>query len=332
MTMTHPLTIVMYHYVRDIRRSAYSAVKGLEIEQFRGQLDYIVKYYRPISTEQLLQSIDSGKPLPERAVLLHFDDGYRDHIDNVAPELERRRIKGAFFPIGRAALDRRVILANKVQFILAAGQDVDKLVGELEDSVVARGRGRDLPNLATYRQAHFKPSRIDSAPVIYIKRMLQLGLPPDLADDIATSLFQRYVTQDETAFADELYMSLSDLKRLREAGHHIGCHTDRHPWLTSLGRAAQRVEIVTALRLHDALGLDRSGFTFCYPYGGYNDNAISVLDELGCAAAFTADVALADPNRRTRLKLPRLDTIDLPMRAQAALNPWTLKATGASVN
>ena len=46
---------------------------------------------------------------------------------------------------------------------------------------------------------------------------------------------------------------------LRAAGHHVGCHTDSHPWMTSLTPAQQRAEVITALRLHDRLGLPRRG-------------------------------------------------------------------------
>jgi len=39
------LTIVMYHYVRDIKRSKYPRIKGLEISGFVRQLDYLIDNY-----------------------------------------------------------------------------------------------------------------------------------------------------------------------------------------------------------------------------------------------------------------------------------------------
>jgi peptidoglycan/xylan/chitin deacetylase (PgdA/CDA1 family) len=328
--MAGPLTIVMYHYVRPIKHSAYPAIRGLELEQFRGQLDYIARFYQPVSVEQVISRIQTGEHLPERAILLQFDDGYRDHLVHVAPELERRGIQATFFPIASGALERRVIIANKVQFILSRARDIDRLIADIEAAIVAFGAGRGLPDLACLRARHFHATRIDTAPAIYVKRLLQVGLPPDLADRIASRLFRRHVTADEKAFADELYMSVADLKALIDAGHQVGCHTDTHPWINSLGRDGQRAEVLAALRLHDALGLARRGFTFCYPYGGYDDTTLAVLEELGCAAAFTAEPALANPSPVTRLKLPRLDTIDLPMEGSASPNPWTRKITVAA--
>ena len=35
------LTIVMYHYVRDLRRSRFPGIKGLSLDAFEGQLEYL---------------------------------------------------------------------------------------------------------------------------------------------------------------------------------------------------------------------------------------------------------------------------------------------------
>ena len=43
------LTIVMYHYVRPIVNSKYPGIKGLELEGFVRQLDYLQENFRIIS-------------------------------------------------------------------------------------------------------------------------------------------------------------------------------------------------------------------------------------------------------------------------------------------
>jgi peptidoglycan/xylan/chitin deacetylase (PgdA/CDA1 family) len=322
--MAGPLTIVMYHHVRPIAQSRHPRIRGLEREQFAGQLDYLEKHYRPVTVEDVIAHLNGEETLPQRAVLLQFDDGYRDHYLHVLPELDRRGIQGTFFPITCSALDRKVINAHKVQFILAHAKDIEGLIAETEAEIVEHGR--DLPILTSYRAQHFHATRIDTAPVIYVKRMLQVGLPLEQRERIADILFRRHVSSDVRGFADELYMPVDEIKALIGAGHHVGCHSENHPWMTSLDRNAQRAEVISALRLHDAVGLDRRNFTFCYPYGGYNEDSIAVLDELGCAAAFTAEVALADLAQARRLALPRLDTIDLPMNGSASPNAWTQQA------
>ena len=42
------LTVVMYHYVRDLKNSKYPALKGLDVQLFEEQILYLKKYYHVI--------------------------------------------------------------------------------------------------------------------------------------------------------------------------------------------------------------------------------------------------------------------------------------------
>ena len=79
------LTIVMYHYVRDLRNSAFPRIKGSDISSFRRQMDFLQAEYSFISMEDLTACIKDSKPLPDNACWLTFDDGYRDHYEFVFP-------------------------------------------------------------------------------------------------------------------------------------------------------------------------------------------------------------------------------------------------------
>ena len=77
--MSRPLTIVMYHYVRDLRHSRYPRIKGLDVADFVQQLAYLKRHYTIISGYDLIDIVTRGSPLPSGAALLTFDDGYTDH-------------------------------------------------------------------------------------------------------------------------------------------------------------------------------------------------------------------------------------------------------------
>ena len=47
------LTIVAYHYVRNIKNSKHYRIKGLEINEFNAQLNYIKKNYKVISADDI---------------------------------------------------------------------------------------------------------------------------------------------------------------------------------------------------------------------------------------------------------------------------------------
>ena len=81
------LTIVMYHYVRDLVHSRYPRIHGLQIELFREQVQFLKKNYNFVTVEQILDAYENNsvRDLPEHPVLLTFDDAYKDHFDFVFP-------------------------------------------------------------------------------------------------------------------------------------------------------------------------------------------------------------------------------------------------------
>ena len=59
-----PITIVMYHYVRDLSRTRYPEIKGLTIEKFEGQLDYLCKHYDICNLGRVISAIRGEGELP----------------------------------------------------------------------------------------------------------------------------------------------------------------------------------------------------------------------------------------------------------------------------
>ena len=321
--MPRRVTIVMYHFVRDRRRSRFPAIAGLDTSSFLGQLDYIQRHYNVISVDDVLAaSQNADVELPPRALLLTFDDGYIDHFTTVFPALEERGWSGAFFPPARAILERRVLDVNKIHFVLASEPDKAKVVHALEQRVEAHRAELGLLPVADYRNTYAHANRWDSADVIYIKRMLQRGLPQALRSSIADELFRQFVTHDEAAFAEELYVSAAQLRCMIRHGMHIGSHSHDHVWLDSLDADAQAQQIAKSVEFLRLLHGRDDKWTICYPYGGYNSSLLAIVQQHGFQLGFTTNVAVSDLDKIGPLELSRLDTNDLPNSADAPPNHW----------
>ena len=317
----------MYHYVRPLGRSRYPAIKGLDLPLFEEQLEYLARHYTFVSVDQLLDTLDGLNELPPRSALLSFDDGYADHYEYVLPRLVERGISGAFFPSASAVLERNVFDANKIHFTLASVSAVEDLVSQIEETCRRYTGEFRLNSIEEYRAQYWVPNSFDPAPVNYVKRMLQSALPQELRVDLTDRLFRRYVTADEHAFAEEMYMSTEQLRLMHSLGMHVGSHGNSHSWLGGMSLDQQQEEIEGSLRLLSALRVSPDKYTMCYPYGDFNSTTLKILEENGFKAGFTAEVGLAKPSPDHRFVLPRLDTNHLPKDRNAAANEWTLGAT-----
>ncbi|ACK84789.1 polysaccharide deacetylase family protein [Methylorubrum extorquens] len=309
--MTSPLTVVMYHYVRPLARSRFPKIKGLELEAFRAQIDYLQDRYRPVRMDEVLDAARSGRPLPERAALLTFDDGYADHYRYVFPILAERGLQGAFYVPRATALERDILDVNRVHFILAAVDDHNALAGQVA-AMAEAARGRfDLPSIDELRSLYHVPNRFDPAAVNFVKRLLQHALPSSLRAEMSSELFRVYVAADAHSFSEELYMSLDQMRVMARAGMHFGGHGDRHLWMSRATPAEKAAEVAGAVDLLDAIGVPHDRRTYCYPYGDFDEASIELLKAGGFQAAFTSHPDIAELGQHPVFELPRIDTNDL---------------------
>ena len=305
------LSIIMYHYVRPLKDSKYPGIKGLELQKFKRQLDYVEENYHVVTSDELISSTSiEGYKLPKNACLLTFDDGYRDHFDYVLPELIHRGLQGSFFPPAKCVTERSMLNVNKIHYILATCNNYEQLVKELEKLCLENGV--DESDLAIYRDDYFFPSRFDSGEVAYFKRMLQHVLEEAVTQKILEELFQKYVKCDSIEIADKLYMTMNEIEKLIELGMYVGSHTYSHKWLNKLPKVAQEREIDLSLDFLRLVGAPTKEWIMCYPYGGYNSDTLNILMDRKCVVGLTTKPGIANITSRNRLELDRFDTNDLP--------------------
>ena len=317
------LTIIMYHYVRDLPRSRYPRIKGLATEKFDGQLDYIVKHYTVCSLRQVIAASSGQATLPPRACLLTFDDGFTDHYLTVLPHLLSHGITGSFYPPAQVIEERRVLDVHKVQFILASSDDTGRLIADIFKGLASYRSTWDIPDDQALLQKYSGSSRFDPPEIIFIKRLLQYGLPERIRAEIIDVLFAQYVSHDERTFADELYMDIPQLRQMIADGMEVGGHGYSHRWFEHLSRDDQAAEIKQTLAILEKVhGHGPPDWAMCYPYGSYNAVTLELLSAAGCRLGLTTRVALNDDLSRS-LELARLDTNDLPFRGDAELSAWT---------
>ena len=319
------LTSVMYHYVRDLKSSRYPDIKGLDLELFIEQIKYLMRHYKIVRMEDVIDSIYSKKSLPEKAAILTFDDGYIDHYTNVFPILKKLKIQGSFFASSQAIIESKVLDVHKIHFILASAKDINNLILELRVSLDEYRDEFSLQSFDYYYDKLAKASIMDTKDVIFIKRLLQVELPLGAREKITKELFERYIDMPEESFGKELYMNQSQIELMVDAGMHFGSHGYRHYWWNDLRDDVLEAEVRKSMHFLSKIGMDGDLLTAAYPYGSYSEKAISVLKKNNFKIAFIAsikDVSELQMSSDRIFTSPRIDTNFIPKNSNEKPNKW----------
>ncbi len=85
--------ILRYHSISNFRRHE----TNVKVDEFRRQMKFIREHYHPISLDGFVDSLLQRRALSPRAVVVTFDDGYRENFLHVCPVLEEFTIPATFF-------------------------------------------------------------------------------------------------------------------------------------------------------------------------------------------------------------------------------------------
>src|SRR5262245_15933111 len=251
--------------------------------------------YTTMTVGQMVAALEKGEP-PRRAVVLTFDDGYRDNHDKLLPILKKRGATATVF-VQTGPMAGRLNWLHHYFWILHR-------VGPQElGRRLAQANGAGKPELAQ------KLAALPDDPVAaeyQLKRLLKYEVSAAERDRLLAETF-RAIGGDEAALARSVWLGPEECRALDQAGVEIGAHTVNHLVLSSLDRRQQREEIEGSLRdLRSWLGHDVP--SFAYPYGrswDYNADTLAVLQELSVRSAITAMPGLNEPSTE-RLQLRRL--------------------------
>jgi peptidoglycan/xylan/chitin deacetylase (PgdA/CDA1 family) len=87
------LIVLMYHKVNDQPNNTLT----VSPKEFRRQIAYLAEHHRVVTPDEVLRAVETEAGLPERAVLLTFDDGYLDILTNAYPVLQEHGFRALLF-------------------------------------------------------------------------------------------------------------------------------------------------------------------------------------------------------------------------------------------
>ena len=259
-------------------------------DRFKGQLAYLVKKYRTLSMEEVLEAAERGTRLPENSVLLTFDDAYRDFAEIAWPLLKSHGLPVTLFvPTGYPGLPKKVFWWDRLcRAFLRTGSTQWQADGH---ALPLRSRDE---RLAGYRTVS-----------LWVKSLAHdEGMA--LVDGVCQALGEEPGAQSDV-------LAWPELRRLVDEGVTLGAHTRTHPLLTRLPPERLREEIVGSQEdLKREIGCVLP--IFCYPDGAHDERVRTILKQEGFRLAFTTldghnDLGQADPLRLRRTNIASRTTL-----------------------
>jgi peptidoglycan/xylan/chitin deacetylase (PgdA/CDA1 family) len=120
-----PVPILMYHVVGTAPPGAPFPSLYVRRTDFAGQLAWLRAHgFHAVSLQRVYDYWRHGYALPERPVVLTFDDGYREDFTNVRPLLARRHWPGVLNLAVRNLLDRKLTVPQ-IRLMIRQGWEVD---------------------------------------------------------------------------------------------------------------------------------------------------------------------------------------------------------------
>lgn len=94
------IPILMYHYISELPWDADVYRRDLTVTpaNFEAQLQYLqAAGYTSVTLTDIYEHLTTGRPLPEKPIVLTFDDGYADAYTHALPLLQKYGFIGEFF-------------------------------------------------------------------------------------------------------------------------------------------------------------------------------------------------------------------------------------------
>jgi peptidoglycan/xylan/chitin deacetylase (PgdA/CDA1 family) len=291
------LRVLTYHRVVEPGAGQlYPGVLSATPEGFERQVRALLARFRVISLAEAVAALRDRCALPPRAVLLTFDDAYRDFAEHAWPVLRSHGVPAVVFvPTAFPDHPERVFWWDRLHRAFASARREDPL---------ASAAGMLPLGTPAARERSFRRVR---------------DRVKELPHREAMELVARVCGALEPSPAAGAVLGWEDLRRLAREGVALCAHTRNHPLLDRIGPDEVRAEVAGSLAdLRREIG--EAAPVLAYPGGHYGRAALRVVREAGIEIAFTThrgvnDLRSVDPLQLRRVPVG-LRTTDPLLRAQ----------------
>ena len=290
--------ILGYHRIADMVQDPYSVC--VTPDHFAQQLAVLHEIARPISLCRLIEGLWQNN-LPERAVVLTFDDGYADTLYHAKPILEQYQIPATVF-------------------VTTGYQGQQFWWDELESIIMTVSDWSKRLDMPLYKNIEVKREEGSPGTRQQLLQSLYNQLLPLSAIEREQLMVQLRAWGEEESYEQPDRRALTSGELIELANGElitIGAHTTTHPLLAALPSMEQETEIRQSKSYLEEL-LEQPITSFSYPNGSCSETTITLVRESGfqCACASHNDIVWQGSDR---FQLPRFW---VPNWGKATFSSW----------
>jgi peptidoglycan/xylan/chitin deacetylase (PgdA/CDA1 family) len=262
---------------------------------------HIVRHFEPVSLSAIVDAINGRKALPDNAITITVDDGYRNFLLHGHPIFRRNRIPGTLYAVAGFSDGRLWLWTDQIEFGLHQTTRTS-IRAQFEDRepLELMLRTPEEKADATFRLTETLKQVSNDRRISFLRdfgTLCGVDIPPNPPKGYEA-------------------MSWEELRAVASEGMEIGCHTETHPILSRLSSRLELEAEIHGAREHMKERLRFDVRHFCYPNGraiDIGEAAIRCVREAGFASAVSCTSGLntieTDPFQIRRVAFD--STIDL---------------------
>lgn len=268
--------LVLFYHKVNILENDYNLLCVSPIK-FRQQMLHL-KYNYQISRFE-----DDWTKLDGRSIVITFDDGYLDNLENAVPILEELEIPATIFITTSTMKQDRELWWDELEYLLLEGDNIP-LFFQLDDKEFGC---RWRTDTWEYRKNCY----------FAIHYLMKNFINVTKREEWFAQLW-KWRKKERCVRQQNLTLSFNDCKKLAESKMiSIGAHTVSHPSLANLKKEEQEFEIKASIDTLESI-IKKKITLFSYPFGklieDFNKDTIEICKKYGILKAVSTESAIWD--------------------------------------
>jgi peptidoglycan/xylan/chitin deacetylase (PgdA/CDA1 family) len=284
------IPILMYHRVTPQNEKWSMSATDLNI--FEKQIKWLNRNFNIIKLSELIQIFQAGKindKKYQKAVVITFDDGYKDNYLYAYPILKKYKIPATIFLTSGYIDTGNLFWWDIVGYIICHTKK--KNIDIPNFGKFSLIDNKEKFNCISFLLKKFKkiPNNLKNNYIINLQNICEIIVPPGLGK--------------------KMILSWDEIREMKDNGITFGVHAATHPNLTNISLAEAEKEIKNSKKMIENQ-LKTDATLFAYPYGSkldYNSEIIKLIKNIGFKGAVTTNYGLVNKyNIDSIYSLPRI--------------------------